>query len=90
MLDSLASQGSLTCDSQFLDERGYDVRRASRDEHFLHAERREGRLGTPARREWIEVQLVPDSSEGSLRGRAWAVDSTRPSMAGLARRMPPL
>ena len=42
---------------------------------MLRAERREERIGTPARREWIEVQLVPDSSEGSLRGRAWAVDS---------------
>jgi len=71
----LATRGSLACVRQFLDERGYDVRGASPGQPLLRAERREERIGTPARREWIEVQLVPDSSEGSLRGRAWAVDS---------------
>jgi len=71
----LANQGSFTCVREFLAERGYHVRETSGDEHLLRADRREERLGTPARREWVEVRLVPDPSTGSLRGRAWAVDS---------------
>lgn len=69
-----ARPGSLACVRQLLDERGYEVQ-LSRDQHLLLAERREGRLGTDARREWIEVRLVPEAAEASLRGRAWAVDS---------------
>ncbi len=71
----LARNGSVTCVRAFLGERGYHVQQTAGDEHVIQAQRRTERLGTPARREWVEVRLVPDSSTGSLRGRAWAVDS---------------
>ena len=45
------------------------------DQRVFEAERREGRLGTKARRELIQVRLVPDTAGATLRGSAWAVDS---------------
>jgi hypothetical protein len=65
--------GSLACVKQLLVERGYAVQQASGDQPLLRAERRDARLGTDARREWIEVHV--ETSDATLRGRAWAVDS---------------
>jgi len=76
-----AMQGSLACAKQFLDKRGYEMRPVSRNQQVLQGERRDGGLGTDARKEWIEVQLVPDTADGSLRGRAWAMDSY-PALVG--------
>jgi hypothetical protein len=68
-----AMPGSLACVKQLLVERGYAVQQASGDQPLLRAERRDARLGTDARREWIEVHV--ETSDATLRGRAWAVDS---------------
>jgi hypothetical protein len=68
-----AMPGSLACVKQLLGERGYVVQQVSGDQALLRAERRDARLGTDARREWIEVQV--ETSDATLRGRAWAVDS---------------
>lgn len=38
-------------------------------------DRRDVRLGTDARREWIEVEFVGDAADSTLRGKVWAVDS---------------
>jgi hypothetical protein len=84
-----AMPGSLACAKQFLDKRGYDMGLVSRDRHVLQGERPEGGLGTDARKEWIEVQLVPDTAGGSLRGRAWAVDSY-PALVGRPRARNPV
>lgn len=71
----LPKPGSLACVRRFLDERGYEVQPASPDPSLILAQRREGRLGTDARREWIEARLVSEAAATTLRGRAWAVDS---------------
>ncbi len=76
-----ARSGSLACVQQRLSEHGYEVRQVSDDHPLFRAERREARLGTEARREWIEFQVAV--SDSSLRGRAWAVDSY-PRSEGLA------
>jgi len=69
-----ARPGDLACVKHFLEARGYELRRESAAEQLLQMNRR-GELGTAARREWIEVRFVPDESEPTLRGRAWALDS---------------
>jgi hypothetical protein len=68
-----ARSGSLVCVQQRLSERGYDVRQVSDDHPSFRAQRHDARLGTAARREWIEFQV--EISDSTLRGRAWAVDS---------------
>jgi len=70
-----AAPGSLDCAEEFLAMQGYAVRIVSSARHLLRAGTRESRLGTAARREWIEVQLVSDAPSATLRARAWAVDS---------------
>lgn len=70
-----ATSESVACAKRFLGERGYDLRPTPGDQHLFQAERREGRLGTTARRELIEVRFVPDAVGATLRGTAWAVDS---------------
>jgi hypothetical protein len=75
---------STVCAKRFLGERGYDLSPTPGDQHLFRAERREGRLGTKARRELIEVRFVPDAAGATLRARAWAVDSY-PSIDGRPR-----
>ena len=79
-----ATLQGVTCVQHFLGERGYDLRQTPGDEHSFRAERREGRLGTEARRELIEVRFVPDAAGATLRSTAWAVDSY-PSIDGRPR-----
>ena len=69
-----ATPGDLTCVKKLLRARGYDLQLKSPDDQVLQMGRR-GQVGTDARREWIEVRFVPDESEPTLRGRAWALDS---------------
>jgi len=68
-----AAWGGLECVGRALDERGYDVQVSSRDASVLSAERRRGRLGGGARREFIQVRRVADKDGVSLRTRVWAV-----------------
>jgi hypothetical protein len=70
-----AAPQSIACVKRVLEERGYDVPPAPEGQRLFRAERREGRFGTKARRELIEIQFAPDTADGTLRGTAWAVDS---------------
>jgi hypothetical protein len=70
-----ATPGDLACVKQSLEARGYDLQRESPNDQSLQMDRRDGQLGTDARREWIEVRFVAGEAEPTLRGRAWAVDS---------------
>lgn len=68
-----AMAGSLGCVQRRLGEQGYVVQQRYGDRLLLRAEPRDARLGTDARREWIEIQVA--TTDATLRGRAWAVDS---------------
>jgi hypothetical protein len=68
-----AISAALVCVKDFLGARGYALWRASAADHLMQMNRVDGQLGTPARRERIEVRFVAEDS--TLRARAWAVDS---------------
>jgi hypothetical protein len=70
-----ATPAGLACAKHFLEARGYDLHRESSADQMLPMDRRNGQLGTDARREWIEVRFVADGRDSTLRGRVWAVDS---------------
>ncbi|HUC40001.1 MAG TPA: hypothetical protein VMR92_04145, partial [Gemmatimonadales bacterium] len=70
-----ATPGDLACVKQSLEARGYDLQLESPNDQLLQMDRRNGQLGTDARREWIEVRFVADVTGSTLRGRVWAVDS---------------
>ena len=67
-----ATSGSIACAKRLLSERGYAVQDVSDTQSLLRVARRDARLGTEARREWIEVLIDSDTT---MRGRTWAVDS---------------
>jgi hypothetical protein len=79
-----ATPQSVACAKRVLEARGYDVPPSPDDRGLLRAQRREGRLGTKARRELIEIRFVPDTAGATLRGTAWAEDSY-PTIQGRSR-----
>lgn len=66
--------GDLACVRQVLGARGYALRE-SRDTELIRMERPDTELGTPARRDWIEVRFAGAGFRPELEGTAWAVDS---------------
>lgn len=75
-----ATSVSIACAQQLLRDRGYAVEHASDTQSLFRAARRDARLGTEARREWIEVHI--EASDATVRGRAWSVDSYPVSPGG--------